>query len=713
MVDKIELGAHMHYAFALLFLLCSGLPCLAAAGLSCESTPAVEAAQRELNRKREGATFEQVLVLQQKAYDQLHQLDPQDYRPARRHMFDVRYDTPEQWDALRDSILSDARSHPQDALKLVLAALALSRKDTPQAMRLLEQSIAAKPDYAPAYLELSGYYAGSGKYIDKTKAATYLQKFYQLCPSSRDGFAMYGLKKSESSELKAQVARNLRQRLSASTDPFVLRSYSDVWSLEFSTLPVTEHSKERQRVADDLSRLEKLPIQPTAEWLSFLRDGYKQSGAPESQIKAIEARILTEFPHSDEAFGISYHSWRDQYPEPVGEASAADWQQYMRLALAHYREVMQRFPQKHGFGEYIPVEYTSRRDGASNEEIVREGEAYIEQYDLYRGPSSGYREYIAGIFLDHNLQPARTLELLQEARRLRDSPRQRNDFEPADYYKPKEIEDHSQTHWAYEASFRVLYLRACRSAKDKAAAEALTTQVETAPPTYSKALPAYWNARAILAEIEGRTPDALAYYQKALLLREPPKKQYGVLNDTLLADARRVWTSSRGSEEAFAIWSQPDISKKPDLAEGRWEKPDKELPAFELADLQGKMWKLKSLEGQKVLINIWATWCGPCQAELPHLEKLYQQTKNRSDIKIISLNFDEDVGMVEPFVKKKGFAFPVVPAYSFLVNKIDVNSIPRNWIVNANGGWRWEQIGFDSSEPDWENSVLSRLEGTK
>ncbi len=702
----------MRCASALLFLFCAGLPCLAAAGLSCESTPAVEAAQRELNRKGEGATFEQSLVLRQQAYDRLRQLDPHDYRPARRHLFDVRYEVPEQWDTLRDGLLSDARSHPQGPMKLTLAALALSRKDTPQAMRFLEQAISTSTSYAPAYLELSGYYAGSGKYIDKAKAAANLQKFYQLCPSSRDDFAMFYLKKSESSELRADVARNLRQRLSASTDPYVLRSYSDVWSLEFSILPVTEHPKERQRVADDLSHLEKLPIQPTAEWLNFFKDGYKQSGAPENQIKAIEARISKEFPHSEESFEIWYEAWADQHPKPAAEASPADWQRYMRLELAHNRELTQRFPQKHGFGGYILVEYTSHLDGASNEAIIHEAEEFLKQSDLYNGPSSGSREEVAGVFLDHNIEPARALELLQEACRLRVS-REQSYFEPADYYKPKQIEDLSREHSAYEALSRVLYLRACRAANNKAAAEALTAQVETAPPTDSKVPAAYWNARAIFAEIEGRTPDALAYYQKALFLREPPKKQYGVLNDTLLADARRVWTGSRGSDEAFTIWSQPDVSKKTDLAEGRWEKPDKDLPAFELSDLQGKIWKLKSLEGQKVLINIWATWCGPCQAELPHLEKLYEQTKGRPDIKIITLNFDEDIGMVEPFVKKKGFAFPVLPAYAFLANKIDVNSIPRNWLVNADGKWQWEQIGFDSSEPDWEKSMLSRLEGTK
>ena len=272
----------MKCASAWLFLFCTSLPSLAAAGLSCESAPAVEAAQRELNRKAEGATFEQSIVLRQQAYEQLRRLDPGDYRAARRHMFDVR---PEQWNARRDSLLLDARAHPRDPLKQTLAALALSRKDTPQAMRILEQAIATSPNYAPAFLELSGYYAGSGKYIDKTKAAAYLQGFYRLCPSSRDGFAMFQLKKSESSELKAEVARNLRQRLSASADPHVLRSYSDVWSLEFSGLPGTEHPKERQRVADDLSRIQKLPVKSTAEWLAFLRDRYKQSGASEAQIK--------------------------------------------------------------------------------------------------------------------------------------------------------------------------------------------------------------------------------------------------------------------------------------------------------------------------------------------------------------------------------------------------------------------------------------------
>lgn len=702
----------MKYALPLLALLCLGLSQLPAAVLSCESSPAVEAATRSLNQKLQAATFDQSLALQDTAYHDLVQLDPNDYRPVRRYIEHVHYDTPERFDALRASLVSDTNSHPQDPVKLLAAALALEGKDTPQAFRLTEQALAADPNYAPAYVELAGMYRNLGKFADKSKAATYLEKYYQLCPSGLDSEAMFYLKQLGSSELKAQVAKNLRQRLATVTDPSVLRSYSNVWSLEFSTVPIAEHPKERQRIADDLNRLNQLSVQATAEWLDVLKDGYKESGAPEARVKAIEDRISKEFPRSDEAFGIWYQNWKEQHPQPAGEASAADWQQYMRLALAHYRELIRLFPNEHGFGYYL-VEYTSHMNGASNDEIASEGETYIKDSDLYNGESSDPRQYVAGIFLVRDIQPARALALLQSVRRLKDSPREKAFSATTDYAKPKEIEDSAERHATGEAEFRVLYLRACRAAGDKAAAEELKPSVESPAPSDPKLMEPYWNARAILAETEGHNTDALAFYQKALFLREPPKQQYGTLNDRLLDDARRLWTSADGSETAFAIWRQPEKSAAPVLAEGRWQKPDKELPAFELADLQGKTWKLKSLEGKKVLINIWATWCGPCQSELPHLQKLYEQTKGRSDIAIVTLNFDEDLGMVEPFIKKKGFSFPVVPAYAFLANKIDVNSIPRNWLIDGNGKWEWEQIGFDSTEPDWEKSMLSRLEGTK
>src|SRR6185437_7380222 len=156
------------------------------------------------------------------------------------------------------------------------------------------------------------------------------------------------------------------------------------------------------------------------------------------------------------------------------------------------------------------VEYTSHLDGVPNEDIVREGESYIKESDTYEGPSSWPRSYVAGVFLDHNLEPARALTLVQEARRLRASPREQVFFETPDYANPKDIEDTAQQRAMNNADFDVLYLRACRAAGNRAAAEDLRSSIEAAPPAFQKALPAYWNARGILADIEGRETDALA-----------------------------------------------------------------------------------------------------------------------------------------------------------------------------------------------------------
>ena len=86
---------------------------------------------------------------------------------------------------------------------------------------------------------------------------------------------------------------------------------------------------------------------------------------------------------------------------------------------------------------------------------------------------------------------------------------------------------------------------------------------------------------------------------------------------------------------------------------------------------------MKSLEGKSILINVWATWCGPCQSEQPKLQKLYDQVKDRSDVQILTFNIDEDAGLVAPFLKEKGYTFPVVVAYNYVNSLLDSIGIPH------------------------------------
>ena len=166
-----------------------------------------------------------------------------------------------------------------------------------------------------------------------------------------------------------------------------------------------------------------------------------------------------------------------------------------------------------------------------------------------------------------------------------------------------------------------------------------------------------------------------------------------------------------GTETAWNVWSKPP-AKVMELADSGWKKPAKSLPPFELADLSGKTWRLKNLEGRAVLINVWATWCGPCQAELPHLEKLYERIKDRADLQILTLTIDEDLGLVAPFMKEKGYTFPVLPAYSFVAGLLDLVGIPQNWIIDTKGEWRWTG-GPSVADAEWEAAMLKQLESAK
>src|ERR1022692_1733782 len=116
--------------------------------------------------------------------------------------------------------------------------------------------------------------------------------------------------------------------------------------------------------------------------------------------------------------------------------------------------------------------------------------------------------------------------------------------------------------------------------------------------------------------------------------------------------------------------------------------------------------------GRPVLINVWATWCGPCQRELPHMEKLYRKLKDRSDLQILTLTIDEDLGAVAPFMKEKGYTFPVLPAYSFVTGLLDLVGIPQNWIVDSKGEWRW--TGAPAvPDAEWEEAMLKQLESAR
>src|SRR5262249_3527768 len=156
-------------------------------------------------------------------------------------------------------------------------------------------------------------------------------------------------------------------------------------------------------------------------------------------------------------------------------------------------------------------------------------------------------------------------------------------------------------------------------------------------------------------EAEDHKADALALFRASLDARKGPKPPG---KDALAEDLQRVWKELGGTPEGLALLM--DKPKAAEATERRWEKPKNPLPAFTLADMGGKTWKLANLEGKTLLINIWATWCGPCVAEHREFQKLYEKLKDRPDVSVMSFNVDEDLGKVAPYVAEHKYTFPVM-----------------------------------------------------
>jgi thiol-disulfide isomerase/thioredoxin len=238
-------------------------------------------------------------------------------------------------------------------------------------------------------------------------------------------------------------------------------------------------------------------------------------------------------------------------------------------------------------------------------------------------------------------------------------------------------------------------------------AKAAVTELDKLKPDMAEDRSAIWAAKAMFAEAEGRNLDALLMYQAAIKSR--PADFAAGKTDELADNENRLWKVLGGSSASRDLWEKK--AKITEVAtEGRWQIPTKAMSAWELSDLQGRTWRMASLSGKTVLINVWATWCGPCQSELPSFQKIFEQMKDRPDVQVLSFNIDREIGEVAPFLRQQGYTFPVLLASSYVNELLGDVGIPQVWIVDAQGKWQWEQVGFDPRSGKWSEGVLEKIE---
>jgi thiol-disulfide isomerase/thioredoxin len=116
-------------------------------------------------------------------------------------------------------------------------------------------------------------------------------------------------------------------------------------------------------------------------------------------------------------------------------------------------------------------------------------------------------------------------------------------------------------------------------------------------------------------------------------------------------------------------------------------------PDFSLADLDGNQISLSDFRGETVFVNFWATWCPPCRAEMPEMEAIYQEYKNK-DVVIIGIDVRETKGEVLQYVQANGYNWTfVLDTTGAVTGTYKVPAIPTSFFINREGIIQTVNIG--------------------
>jgi thiol-disulfide isomerase/thioredoxin len=693
---------------------------------SCEPPPQLQAAlEKESDWKlAPGETLAQLLAQHREILTELISQYPREVEPHRRLILETRWwADPTQLPPLLERYRKQGLDNPDDPLALYLEGAALFHSDTPTSIQLLEAARAKAPNFGWPSLQLAEIYFG-GKRADKKKALENIGAFFAACPASADPLAQRLLAETGDVALQARVASTLRVRLSRETVPARMMDYETLWGLEFRSRPAQEHDALRRQIQEDVKRLELLNTKADAGMLTLLVTGYRQSGASPETVTAAEDRLLRQYPKSEEAYEIVLTRWRNKNKEPNDQQDTVAWARYNNAYNAAVKGWVQDFGNLPWVqDDWFFANFEGKDDTISETDGITAMDGYMRfmtEYRLRQASKCQYPQLLpfqdsgaAEFLLNHRWRPDGVFALLGEAELLfgKEWSRSRQD----DNLTPEDLDRLDSSEQDSRQDLARLTLDEAKVTGRPEEARRVEASINGPEPKQERLKSGYWWNRAKLAALEGHKVDALAYYQLALQKRqEAPRVSHGELRDDLGEEAQALWKKMGGTDTAWVLWNSPARGKVQELTAVRWERVQKPFPPFELADLSGKIWRSKDLAGKSLLINVWATWCGPCREELPHLQEVYEKVKGRADIQILSFDIDENVGLVAPFLKDNGYTFPVLPAYSFVMALLpDQFGIPQNLIVYPKGVWGWMQGGFDVSDPNWMQEIIQKLESVQ
>lgn len=247
-------------------------------------------------------------------------------------------------------------------------------------------------------------------------------------------------------------------------------------------------------------------------------------------------------------------------------------------------------------------------------------------------------------------------------------------------------------------------------------------------------------ARQYLQRIKVGYGDAFAINTHYSLLAEKflPAKQYrpeiekmireGAWKPDMMEVLKRLWVKEKKSEDGFEDYAAS-------LRQGEVENAKKTLlatqlnyaaPQFALKDLDGNMVKLEDLKGKTVILDFWATWCAPCKASFPGMQKLVTAYKDDPNVRFLFIDTWEHVRggenktveernqAVADYIKEKKYSFQVLLDTEIAAGTAyKANSVPAKFIIDKNGIVRYNIMGFEANEGKLFDEMKAMIESLR